>query len=178
VLTPLAPLREDTNYEVWGCDGEECRHRVLRFTTGSGLTNGVPAVPELVDQDHDRSGGGGICPREKTIELRTTHEGLLVLQHESRADLGLTDVDGLTSAIVITVDEVLELDQGGCDGSWPGGRRAEVRLGALDLAGNFSGFSDPHVLDIGCGCRSDRPASPGLVALGLTLGGLLIRRRR
>ena len=168
VVTPLEPLRASTDYEVWGCEDGDCRHRVLGFTTGTGSIDGVPTIPELLDQDHDRS-GGVICPREKNVELRVAHEGLVVVEHDSRADLDLVDVDGLTSALVVTPDEVFELDEGGCQGGWPGGRRVEVRLGALDLAGNFSGFGETEILDIGCGCRSDRPSPAGLLALSLVV---------
>lgn len=168
LLTPLEPLRPLTTYEVWDCEAEDCRAVVSRFTTGTQSTGEAPPVPELLDQDHDRSGSLGlICPRSKDIELHTRHDGLLVIERDSLADLDATRVDDLDSALVITADEVFELDEGGCIGGWPGGRRVDVRLGALDLAGNFSGFGDTEVLDIGCGCRSDAASRTPPAALWL-----------
>ena len=86
----------------------------------------------------------------------------------------------------IRQDGGVRVGSGPCTGGWPrsgdgAADSAPVRFGAIDLAGNFSGWSDPVNVQLpdGCGCRLGG-AAPGASALWMAplLGLFALRKRR
>jgi MYXO-CTERM domain-containing protein len=179
VFTPDEIFEPHTHYELWQCAVMQCRERLLEFTTGDEVDESPPPVPELVGQSSERDDGAGIiCPRSRWVELDVLHEGLLVIDHAERFDVDLSRDGALGEAYLITLDPNHELGDKGCSSGWPGGREAEVRFGAFDIAGNFSGLGPPEVLELGCGCRTDGSPPPiGVLAFSLLLA-LQVKRRR
>lgn len=176
VLHPDAPLLPDTTYTVQPPTQIE-----FQFTTGAGTDDTPPEIPVEVDRavEHTRAGPRDTCfnDAEHWATLTVTGEAaLFVLDAGETTDLDPVAVAGTVAEV--TAGDVLFLGSTACHGdNFPGGasRRAEttIRYGAFDLAGNFSGWSDPDPLSLG-GC-SVAPRSPAWWLLLLPLIG---RRRR
>ncbi len=177
VYTPGAPLAPKTAYELLACDSETCDAPQLRFTTGPDADLDPPPVPIEVDRSGDAGGSGlNSCGKYKSATVSLDAEGLLVAE----IDGGMLDpltLSGTTT--VATLDAGIVVGRGGCFMHWPTSEdSAPVRYGAFDLAGNFSGWTEPDTLTIGrgCGCRSDAPGAPAVLLLAVA--ALALRRRR
>lgn len=170
VFTPHQPLAPNTTYEVVDCSDGECVIRT-RFTTGAAMDHDPPPLPVEVGRD------GGACGTAHWASVDVESEGLVIMQIEERpfdpaAISGIVAFAGFPGEIVVGVGE--------CLSGWQLKSResAEVRYGAFDVAGNFSGWTEPDSLHLGrgCGCRSDAPGGAAWSMLGLLALGL--RRRR
>lgn len=163
VRRPAAPLAPDREYGVWLCRAERCDAFVTGFRTGPGPHAGGPARPRLIGGDSDTGRGDA--------SMQIDFAGILVVD---RAD-GDFDGPGLAgAAVTFSADPTapVELAAGEC-GNWSGDRtRAELRFGAYDPSGAFSGWSEPATVEMsGCALAP----SPGLPAVLLLFAG---RRRR
>ena len=168
VLTPREPLLPETVYQLWECHGATCSTLLTEITTGAGPDEEPPSQPV------ERSREGGL----HFVNLTVDFDGILV------ASLGepAVDLEHLAgTAQLVSDDPALEYtlgrSEGACVDNWPGSIETpqELRYGAFDLAGNFSGWAEaePLALD-GCGCTTGRPAPAGLLALLLAA---FVRRR-
>ena len=110
-------------------------------------------------------------------ELDIEHEFLLVLDRDHTSELDVSALEG-TVTDAFTRTDFPYLGYAPCDQTnWPeadGGAATTIRMGAFDMAGNFSGFSEEEIIDLGCGCDTRREARLGWLALLL----IPIARRR
>lgn len=188
VLTPIAPLVPGTRYRVEGV-------RATIFTVGTSTDTTAPTIPTELSREPrvehvgwDPFGGESSCGEADhvSVSVQLAHDGVLAVVD---AD-GATDLDpaqlsgGITSAAFPTR---VTLGRGVCLHSWPEieeGTTARLRYGSFDLAGNFSGWSEPADVAIpsaGCGCTTtsaDSDTSATLAALTALLGVFVLRRRR
>lgn len=179
VLTPDESLAPNTSYELVVCseDIEVVCDVIGRFTTGADEDRDPPPLPIETDRDGDADGIGRYCGKSRSVTLEVAAEGLLVVQ----IDEGSLDLQGLSGATTfVTRDASVHLGEGGCLRGWPGSSNtASLRYGAFDLAGNFSGWTEPDTLRIGdCQCRGDAPAAPAFLTLSVAALALCRRRRR
>lgn len=183
VLTPLAPLAPMTRYELLDCAYVDCvdgtgGSLVTRFITGTTTDTAPPPRPVETGRDGDADRGGRTsCGKSAWARVEFTAEGLVVMQ----LDEGTLDPEALLGEVSIaTLEDNATVGRGACFTGWPDweSNSATVRYGAFDLAGNFSGWTEPDTLTIGrgCGCRSDAPGAPSLLLL--TVAALALRRRR
>ena len=176
VHTPTSPLAPNTRYELVGCYDEDCEV-ITRFTTGVGPDLEPPPLPVELDRD---GGGGGSrsssCGKTRWASVAFTSEGLAVMQ----LDEGTLDPELLLGdTSIATLDHTTLVGRGGCHVGWPSDDdAATVRYGAFDLAGNFSGWTEPDTLTLGgCGCRSNASGAPALALLAVVAVALRRRRR-
>jgi len=174
VLHPAQALQPNTTYTVGLGETTE-----FSFTTGAGPDHDPPALPIEVDRTVDHSGPDRLCSDSAQHWATLIVEGeaaLFVLDAGGSADLDPAALAG--DVVEMSVDKDLLLGGGACHGdNFPGGssRRAEttIRYGAFDVAGNFSGWSEPSELSLG-GCSLGGRPAPGWWLLVIPL----CRRRR
>lgn len=184
VYTPV----EDLHSGVWSFglvddDGEWNESAVVDVL--DEVDTEPPGVPQLTEEPepaigrYDAYKGGWSYSTRLWVE-DPPHLLLADLRGESE----LYETDSLFGRLTaIGVNGNVSLGRTACgDGNWEGGdEAAEVRLGALDLAGNFSGWSEPIELEIvaGCGCQEGGPLGvPGQVTLLCVLIAAFSRRLR
>ncbi len=179
VLTPLSPLRPNASYQV-----RVDRFVLADFKTGTSSRSTPPSRPHVFKRQGSRhpliSLRARPCDPEDGIrfELGRTN-GLLVADVNQTATLDSSKFEGQVAALG---DETLWIGTGYPESSWKEaepGATAQVRFGQFDLAGNFSGWTEPQsaqVPYVGCGgCSTGSGALP-LAALAIL--GLGMRRRR
>jgi hypothetical protein len=157
VLAPLQPLTPNANYTIEVNYDAPQRGVELHFSTGSGPTSSLPALPTLLDTT-TRTGQTFDLGISRFLELTFEHEGILIGDAgglgvvSSAADLFFdgTSLDGDDDKTprVEWVEATSRLDVGVGDCMvWPegAGDRQNARFGVLDLAGNFSGWVDTEL---------------------------------
>lgn len=177
VLTPSQPLTANKSYTVSVTSGT-----LSTFTTGTTTATQAPAVPHVTGEDPITGSYAGGPPWGDNLFAinRVTIDGT--------APMVLVDVDNKTtfapaslsgSAAHLTDSKTIEFDRDGICTVKVESDSAQVRLGALDVAGNFSGWSDPQTVNIpsnGCGCSaSNTPRAPWIAILAVLA---LLRLRR
>jgi MYXO-CTERM domain-containing protein len=193
MYTPAEELAANSEYsfdfncpELWSGNAPDPK----LFTTGEGPATTAPDRVEAVETEQVHSESTGSCGAVHVGLYETTHTGFVTLvdvHADSDLDpdtlVGEVDVVGSAEGVIVGDDT--------CGGGWLEadiGEFAEVRFATIDLAGNFSGWSDPVLLDMredevegeGCACALDGrgPELPaGLLVLGLA-GLIGLRRRR
>jgi MYXO-CTERM domain-containing protein len=184
VLTPLAPLAPMTRYELLDCayarpsthrrqprhplhHRPPCRHR-------------SPARPVETDRSGDAGGSGrNSCGKYKSGPPSSRRRGPA---RRRRSTSGTFDPADPAPATTSGRHPRRRRSSSAAAPASPAGPPARdsapVRYGAFDLAGNFSGWTEPDTLTIGrgCGCRSDAPGAPSLLLLAVA--ALALRRRR
>jgi len=183
VLSPTAPLASGVTYEIQ-LDGDE---PLGRFTVGSDSDTAPPAVPLEVDRESSASarvaGMTSSCGPSDVVNLTLEDTGLVYVATVEGADGPDTSaLHGESSDLSPTPE--LRIGSAGCTWSWSDaapGAATTVRWGAFDLAGNFSGWSEPVKVSVppaGCTCvLGGAPASAGGLATA-TLALLIAARRR
>lgn len=173
VLVPRAPLAPNTDYTiVRQYDDDRANDRRTSFRTGAGPTRSSPAVPTLLAS----STGAGSGFEDAVVRWQSfTFEGIAEHQLGLLADVAdpgdgaaaapraLTSVRELlidTEADLptsprptviewVSRDDDLTVGIGNCfTWSLDTDARQDIRFGAFDLAGNFSGWSDAVALEL------------------------------
>lgn len=170
-LHPVEPLRPDTMYVVEEGEGNP----VLRFTTGALPDLESPSLPVEIDREVEHTRPNS-CSDQRTHQATLTLEGDGALFVLDAGDAGALDVAAIAGEVVeMSGEPRLRLGSSLCHGdNFPGGasRRAEtaIRYGAFDLAGNFSGWTEPDALSLG-GCSvAAGQVAPGWLLLLMLLG--------
>jgi MYXO-CTERM domain-containing protein len=178
MLTADALLPAETPYRVQACDpsGRDGCRELTSFATNGSVDNEAPMLPEASEG-------------QRLSEQDDAWGDTRLVTFEVRGDvIQLLDVDGAGGASPLQAGS--ELGDVAASGKLLAGEapcftnitseRAEVRFGTLDLAGNFSGFTEPREVvkpeQLSDGCSVAGTQSPGW-ALMVVLG-LAARRRR
>lgn len=157
VHRPAQNLLPDTLYQTWTCHLERCDQLQAEFRTGTGVAV-PPEVPVLVEQS--------ILPetRQYRVYLDFEFSGVLVAGRESTPFDGLMSKDQVI--FVYAEPERIRLEAG-CNSE-----SSEVfKFGTFNLAGEFSGWSEPEVIVFHDGCRVADSSMAWVVLL------LIVRRR-
>lgn len=182
VLTPTAPLAPDTEFVA--------RNPIVtwRFSTGSGASSEPPSIPRVSGRRGVASEGGflghgasscdpvygtrlSLVPDESRLLTVVAWDGA-TLQDFAGGPGGSV---GLVHARQEWTGDDLPLINGACEFGWPGAVRGSVgvvRIGAFDLGGRFSGWSEPLEIaadsdGIPGGCASSAVGAAGLLGLAL-----------
>jgi len=194
VFTPAAELVAGGVYslgeEIYSLDNPVPTLVVLAtFTVGAEADLEAPELPSELARSSSASprvaGQVSSCGPTDVVDLSIEATGqVLLAQVGEGRDFDTEALDGEVSEL--SLDGELDLGVGGCRWSWPEakpGATADAQWGALDLAGNFSGWTEPTEIVIpaaGCSCSTQGagvPAGSGaILALLLLIGGG--RRRR
>ena len=184
VFAPDAPLVEGQTYSV-KVGGKQ----VSRFAVKGGTDLTAPAIPTAGTIEVEIDEGRSDCGATYMGRVNFLSDGLvMVLDREGESTLDPLGPSGNVSAISFRSErragDRISVGRGPCVNNWPAakpGAKTQVRLGAFDLAGNFSGFGPPVsvVLRAPCGCSSGGGALGGYgVIVLMALGRITARRRR
>jgi MYXO-CTERM domain-containing protein len=184
VMTPTSALQAGETYEIW-VDGDEV---LGRFTVGSDSDTSPPTVPAEMDRESSASarvaGMQSSCGPSDVVNLTLENTGLVYVANiEGVEGPDTATLDGESSDLSPAPE--FRIGSAGCTWSWPDaapGASTTVRWGVFDLAGNFSGWSEPVSVSVppaGCNCvLGGAPrATGGIAAAGLALL-VLVRRRQ
>jgi len=175
------------------CDfGGSCEPRTIR--TGASATRTRPAVPTLISsrwsEDRDSLFGGSSSCGETaffTLEVAAEPGSLIVLQVDGPS----ADTADTLSAVAVNADAIravravpssgrvsLVLGRSACESTWDFDAHDEApfRLGAIDVAGQFSGWTRREVAEAS-GCAGGGVAG-GSAWIGVAALGLVAARRR
>jgi MYXO-CTERM domain-containing protein len=166
VIVPAAELDANTEYAIdydyTDAYGVVTTERVW-FTTGSGPSTSTPPAPEITGSE--QGAGQGFFGISRYLRLELAHSGILIADSggalgdiDSAEDLWLPDGAGFDSSALrattpvvrwTTMSDELWVGIGECL-IWPesAADRESARFGVLDLAGNFSGWSDTLELEL------------------------------
>jgi hypothetical protein len=145
VFRPDAELAPQTQYQVICPQFRDWTHS---FTTGSGPSQAPPELPSLqqisVRAIPDDGWGAGLFARFSAVSPANT---IVVLDLNGGAQLDASAPSGrLTDAqLMQSADSVLSVGKAPCLSNWPQaalGASAQIRLGAFDLTGAFSGWTE------------------------------------
>jgi hypothetical protein len=162
VLSPNQLLEANATYKVVAGTEE-----LGTFTTGTTSLTTTPATPRVVDTEQ-RSGtvaGGSPFGSTQYYSTYVTVEAaapVIVVDIDTKATLDSAQVSGGVSHATDERQLDFQDDDSSCSINL-GGPSASVRFGAFDVAGNFSGWSEPQEVtlpkDEGCGCANVAPSS-------------------
>jgi hypothetical protein len=198
--TPERDLTSGASYRFAVCPGTEACTDLSRFTVGVRRAEKPPIPLEQGKRsDYYRPAeprsSCGPAP-ERFVTLNFDWEGLLLLIDVAGANKFPADPRAVL-AYAVTAEEIksgggVRVGSGACRSNWPYlegdlADAAPVRFGAVNLAGEFSGWTDPVTIELpdGCGCRLGGTVSGGSagwiaapVGLCLLLGRRRLRARR
>ncbi len=184
VFTPDFALEPNTTYSI-RVNGEI----QSTFVTGLDADTEPPALPTELERNTwsrpPQPVAGGMCGDGRgshgiSVQWDMGEAVVVLMDHDERAALDIEaavgDVPSLSTSGYTSIGKGY-----GCGGdNWDearNGAEATIRAGSYDLAGNFSGWSEPETAVVRpAGCSAAGPASPS-VALLLLLGGVVLRRR-
>ncbi len=180
VFTPTAELVAGGVYslvkEIYNLDSPEpTLVSLTTFSVGGAADLEAPALPRELARSSSSSarlpGQMSSCGPTDVVNISVEETGhLLVAQLGETGDFDTDNLNGVVSDL--SPDGVFRLGVGSCRWSWPEaapGASADAQWGALDLAGNFSGWSEATEIVIppaGCSCSAQGNSTPaGLAAL-------------
>jgi len=190
VLTPDDDLEAGMTYLVLDGGGAA----LTTFTVGQGVDDELPEIPLEVGREASSDPRGPVppssCGYSDMVTIDVAGDGLFVVANVDGADgLDTTTISG--NASQMTFDDELRIGRAGCTFSWPDAEptaSTDVRFGAFDIAGNFSGWTEPSDVTLPAAgtvsggttssCSAAGEAGPGAFAMLLALFGLGAVRRR
>ena len=175
IVSPRTVLDPNSHYEVLAGTRTESWAKVLAFDTSDELDSEPPEVPEVTVADVVNSG----CTSGATLDIET--DGDLVVLNHTGTTLNPATLSGDVSILQPEHELWFGDSADPCSpATWEYAKpraRTDVRAGAFDLAGNFSGWSSPEELGL-YGCRFERKGTMvGSVAMLLLLFGIGRRRK-
>ncbi len=174
VFTPTVELAPGGVYslvrEIYSSnDPDPIFETLTTFTVGAEADNEFPAVPSELARSSSSSprvpGQVSSCGPTDMVEVRVEATGqLMVGQTGDEFEFDPAELNGSVSEV--SFDGELDLGVGNCQWSWPDAKpnaSTELRWGAFDLAGNFSGWTEPTEITIppaGCSCTAQGGGTP------------------
>ncbi len=154
VYTPPT-LSPNTTYELRNCDDDDCSHHLATFTTATTLDSTAPAAPEI----HDAHTANYAL----VVDAEFADDILVIGRPDASAEpLASRDLVAATTdqnPLTLAEDDLPSY---------------QLRFATYDLAGNFSGWTDPHEVDRNLGCSTTTTApAPWYLLLPV-----LLRRRK
>jgi hypothetical protein len=166
VVVPEAELEANTEYEIefdYTDVFDVVTTERVSFTTGSGPSTSTPPPPELTRSEP--GAGQGFLGTSRYLHLELAHSGILIADSggalgdiDSAEDLWLPEGAGFESIALrsttpvvrwVTTSNELWVGLGEClVWSETAAERESARFGVLDLAGNFSGWTEPSELEL------------------------------
>lgn len=150
VFRPDSALEPNTTYRA-SCPkpfpGEDEDGREFSFSTGSSSLSKAPPIPnvatvELLARKGDDWGDSYFALFQNPGELGN----IIVLNLGGSSTLNPDELSGeVADPMYLTTQQAYLVGTGPCGGNWPGaalGASTTVALGAFNLAGGFSGWSD------------------------------------
>lgn len=184
VIQPNADLEMGSTYEVTNCGGSATV--VTTFTVSEGPDTTPPEKPTFTMGETQSSGSSfSSCGEELYVPLEVKYQGtLLILDVAGRSTLDPQTFTGKPVDAFWPGDTAI-VGYGAClSNNWDfdkDGDAVNTRLGAFDLAGNFSGMTEPFSVEPSCTCTAvgGLPQGNGYAIAGLALMGIAaIRRKR
>jgi hypothetical protein len=185
VLVPDAPLAQGDTYTIeHGClfgaiSFPDAASRTTTFTVTATTDDEPPAQPDLaIGETQSTEYENGFVGYHMPVEGE--FEGILVVDVGGEATLDPAALGG--EVALASTDTEFEIGHS-CVPIWRDaepGASTTVSFGAFDLAGNFSGWTEPEPVSVeeeGCQCRAGASRVPTTAVLGL-LVLLGLRRRR
>lgn len=183
VIQPDADLELGSTYELTNC-GNFAAPTTFTVTEGPDTT---PPPPPVFTLGETKASGGSwsSCGEELYVPLDVTFEGaLLVLDIAGRSQFDPQKISGDAVDTFFREDKPLVGNAICGPNNWnfdEDGDAIGTRLGAFDLAGNFSGMAPPQTVEAGCTCSTVGGYSAtdkGQTIAVLTLLGLSILRKK
>lgn len=160
VWQPARELLPDSRYVLWQCSPAACEHKLGELRTRSGPATAAPPIPTAT----------AIVESGDHIVTDAEFNGLLVFA-AAPDDLDADERSGEIFAVGLPGEPAVFHAHLAVN---------SLRIGTYDLAGNFSGFSEPYLFEREkspvCGACDVSDDPPG--ALLVVLMGLAVRRRR
>lgn len=168
VLTPDAPLDVPASYRIEACQSGRVRQCevITEFSTFDSIDEDAPALPEATERETIEEG---------VTEFSIRGDTLVVADIDGAG--GESPFDEGARLAHLANRGTMRFGEGVCTPKVFEGRHAQVRFGTFDLAGNFSGFTEPVRVEAPEpeGCALSRTA--GRPWLLLVFAALLLRRR-
>jgi len=161
VIHPDADLELGSTYELTNC-GTFSPPTTFTVTEGPDTT---PPLPPVFTLGETRASGGSwsSCGEELYVPLDVTFEGaLLLLDIAGRSTFDPQAISGTPVDAFFREDTPIVGNAICGPGNWnfeEDGDAIGTRLGAFDLAGNFSGMAPPQTVEAGCTCSTVGAAS-------------------
>lgn len=160
VFTPVDPLAPSTTYDVFIED-----EPLSAFTTGQDDDLDAPIIPTATFAPQGAVYAAYSCDGQPSGATVTVGPTFLTLV--DAVDGGVFDDENLGGSVsAYSRGAPVFLNAIAEEGPF------DARLAAVDIAGNFSGWSEPQTIDVpksGCTCASSSPAPTATIALSLAL---------
>jgi hypothetical protein len=183
ILEPDAPLEPGSGYRVQADDSTEA----VMFDVQDVMDTTAPKPPELVDVEPLVSPDPpNSCGTYRGASLWLESEGITFVSLASEPD-GLDNAPaGRAFDVAVVGRRGTSVAYGGaCSTSWPGDDVVKLRFASFDIAGNYSGRTEPIAVDRpkpnagGCTTATPGPRNPSSQwLLTASLGLLLLWRLR
>jgi len=174
VFTPTVELSPEAEYSLLKesyslNDPAPVFETLTTFTVGSESDTESPLIPDELSRSASASpripGQVSSCgPTDMVDVLVETTGQLIVGQVSDGLEFDPAELNGSVSEL--SFDGELEIGMAGCQWSWPDaepGASTELHWGSFDLAGNFSGWTEPTEITIppaGCSCSAQGGGTP------------------
>ncbi len=186
VFTPATLLEPSTSY-LFNMDGQ-----MVSFTTSNASDVDAPAEPVVTAQESSFArdtpspipvsscGNGGHAYDSFSVQ----HNGLFTLvEIDTPEQLDEATITGSVGDVASITGGDIFVGQGVCLGNWDGadeGESANVRFATVDLAGNFSGWTEQSqaTIETKGGCAQASSSSLGLLGVLALLLSRQTRRRQ
>ncbi len=183
VIQPNADLEMGSTYEVTNCNGFP--NVITTFTVTEGPDTTPPDKPTFTMGETQSSGSSfSSCGEELYVPLEVKYQGtLLVLDVAGRSTLDPKTFTGKPVDAFFSGNEPLVGYAICASNNWDfdkDGDAVNTRLGAFDLAGNFSGMTDPLTVEPSCTCTTVGAFSQGngYAIAGLAVVSIAAMRRK
>lgn len=149
-------LSPNTTYELRNCEDDDCSHHLATFTTAIALDSTAPAAPEIHDARIDNYA--------LVVDAEFADDILVIGRPDASAEpLASRDLVAATTdlnSLVLAEDDLPSY---------------QLRFATYDLAGHFSGWTEPHEIDRNpaYACSTTTAPAPWYLLLPI-----LLRRRK
>jgi hypothetical protein len=164
VFRPDSELAPRSEYH-WSCSSIDYGSRTSSFTTGESATSGPPEVPDLSSRvlhaSPDESWGPSYYAR---FPGAGEPSSIIVLDLAGNSTLDAAGPSGYVADARLPLTDGFFVGSYPCGGNWSEaglGASTTVALGAFNLAGEFSGWSDTLEITLPTRYTTQDPGSPG-----------------